>query len=115
MLSFIPNYFNSLSESFDLYYGLHLELSIFLIALFGIFYNRRNFLITLLCIELLLFAVIVSFIMFSIYLHLYFGVIYALLGLTIAAAETAMGLSLMVLFYRLTNKVSFDSLIILRG
>ena len=94
---------------------LNLSTCIFCIGLFGIVWNKRNFIIMLLCIELMFFAVGLNFIFFSIYTNTIVGQLFALFIVTTAAAETAIGLSLLVLAYRLIYKVNYDSLVILRG
>jgi len=69
----------------------------------------------LLCIELMFFSISLNFIFFSICTYNFLGQIYALLIVTTAAAETAIGLSLLVIVYRLGNKVDYNSLVTLRG
>jgi NADH-quinone oxidoreductase subunit K len=69
----------------------------------------------ILCIELMFFSISLNFIFFSVYTFNVLGQILALLVITTAAAETAIGLSLLIISYRLSNKLSYDSLITLRG
>ena len=69
----------------------------------------------LLCIELMFFSISLNFIFFSIYTYNDLGQILALFIVTTAAAETAVGLSLLIISYRLSNKISYDTLITLRG
>jgi len=69
----------------------------------------------ILCIELTLFSVSLNFIIFSIYTCNGIGQVLALLIITVAAADTAIGLSLLIVAYRLGVEVSYDSLIILKG
>lgn len=69
----------------------------------------------LLCIEIMFFALSLNFIFFSVYTHTTSGQVFALLIITAAASETAIGLSLLTLAYRLSNKVAYNSLITLRG
>ena len=69
----------------------------------------------LLCIELMFFSISLNFIFFSVSTYNTLGQVYALLVVTTAAAETAIGLSLLVVAYRLGNKVDYNSLVILRG
>jgi NADH-quinone oxidoreductase subunit K len=68
-----------------------------------------------LCTEIMFFSVALNFIFFAIYTYSDLGQIYALLIITTAAADTAIGLSLLTLSYRLSNKISYDVLITLRG
>ena len=88
---------------------------LFFLGLVGIIWNKRNFIIMLLCIELMFFSGGLNFIIFSVYFYNITGQVLALLVVTTAAAETAIGLSLLVIAYRLINKVSYNSLVSLRG
>ncbi len=69
----------------------------------------------LLCIETMFFSVSLNFIFFSIYTYNVIGQVFGLFIVTTAAAETAIGLSLLIVAYRVNNKVSYNSLIVLRG
>jgi NADH-quinone oxidoreductase subunit K len=69
----------------------------------------------ILCIELMFFSISLNFIFISIYTYNAIGQILALFVITTAAAETAVGLSLLIISYRLSNKISYDNLISLRG
>jgi NADH-quinone oxidoreductase subunit K len=91
-----------------LYLDLFLSLSfiLFIIGLWGIFLNRKNLILMLMSIELLLLAVNINFILFSIVLDDLFGQIFALFVLTVAAAESAIGLAILVAFYRLRGTIS---------
>jgi len=88
---------------------------IFIVGLVGIVLTKKTFLTMLLCIELTLFAVSLNFIFFSLFTYNVLGQILALLIITVAAADSAIGLSLLIVAYRLGVEVSYDSLIILRG
>ena len=90
---------------------LNFSFILFSIGLVGIVSNKKNFLILLLCIELMFFSLSLNFIFFSIYLYNTLGQIFCLLVVTSAAAETAVGLSLLVIACRLGKEVSYDSLI----
>jgi NADH:ubiquinone oxidoreductase subunit K len=68
-----------------------------------------------LCIELLFLSVSLNFAFFAYFLSNPLGYIYCLITIALSAAETAIGLSLLVIAYRTTGKVTFDSLISLRG
>jgi NADH-quinone oxidoreductase subunit K len=69
----------------------------------------------LLCIEIMFFSIGLNFIFFSVYTYNILGQVFGLFIITTAAAETAIGLSLLIIAYRLNNKISYESLIILRG
>jgi NADH-quinone oxidoreductase subunit K len=79
--------------------------------LVGIVINKRNFLTLLICIELMFFAISLNFVFFSIYLHNFLGQVFCLLVVTSAAAETAIGLSLLVTASRVGDEITYDSLI----
>ena len=84
-------------------------------GLVGIVWNKRNLLVMILCTEIMFLSIALNFIFFAIYTHNDLGQVYALLVITTAAAETAIGLSLLTLSYRLSNKISYGGLITLRG
>lgn len=86
-------------------YILNLTCIVFLIGLMGIALNRKNILIIIMSIELLLLAVNLNFAAFSIYLDDIVGQIFVLFILTIAAAESAIGLAIITVLYRLKNSI----------
>ena len=88
--------------------GHYLILSaiIFSIGVIGIFLNRKNVIIILMSIELLLLAVNINLVSFSIYLQNLVGQIFTMFILTVAAAEAAVGLAIIVMYYK--NKASID-------
>ena len=73
---------------------------LFTIGVLGIFVNRRNVIVILMSIELILLAVNINLVSFSVFLHDVVGQIYALFVLTVAAAEAAVGLAILVTFFR---------------
>ena len=79
---------------------------IFTIGLMGVFLNRRNVIIILMSIELMLLAVNINLVSFSIYLQSLVGQIFTIFILTVAAAEAAIGLAIIVIYYK--NKGSID-------
>jgi len=87
---------------------------LFFISLIGLIFNSRNIIITLMCIELLLLSLNLNFIIFSIYLDDMYGQIFSLFILTVAAAESAIGLAIIILYYRTRGKISLDQLSLLR-
>ena len=93
---------------------LIVNILLFFISLFGLVFNSRNIIITLMCIELLLLSLNLNFIIFSIYLDDFYGQIFSLFILTIAAAESSIGLALIILYYRTRGKISIDQLALLR-
>jgi NADH-quinone oxidoreductase subunit K len=84
-------------------------------GIFGILLNRRSILIILMCIELVLLSVNLNFILFSVYLDDMYGQLFSLFILTIAAAESAIGLAILILYYRLRGKISINQIANLRG
>ena len=90
-------------------YLLKLNCLIFFIGLIGIALNRKNILIVLMSIELLLLAVNLNFAAFSIYLDDIVGQIFIIFVLMVAAAESAVGLAILTVFYRLRNSILFES------
>ena len=89
-------------------YVLSITCIIFFIGLIGIVLNRKNILIIIMSIELLLLAVNLNFAAFSIYLDDILGQIFVLFILTIAATESAIGLAIITIFYRLKNSIQLE-------
>jgi len=89
-------------------YVLIVTSTVFFIGLIGIVLNRKNILIIIMSIELLLLSVNLNFAAFSIYLDDVIGQIFVLFILTIAAAESAIGLALITVFYRLKNSIELE-------
>ena len=89
-------------------YILNLTSIVFFIGLVGIVLNRKNILIILMSIELLLLAVNLNFAAFSIYLDDIVGQIFILFILTIAATESAIGLAIITVVYKLKNSIQLE-------
>lgn len=79
---------------------------LFCIGLFGIILNRQNIIIILMSIELLLLSINLNFIYFSILIDDIIGQIFSLLILTVAASESAIGLAIMIVFFKLSRDIS---------
>lgn len=88
---------------------------LFSISVVGIFLNRKNVLILLMAIELMLLAVNLNFIAFSHYLHDVAGQVFVFFILTVAAAEAAIGLAILVLLFRNLRTINVDDLDALKG
>lgn len=88
-------------------YFLKVTVLLFFIGVLGLVLNRRNILIALVSLELLLLSVNLNFIIFSIYLDDTMGQVFVLFVLTIAAAESGLGLAILVAFYKLRNSIEF--------
>jgi len=91
-------------------YILNIVITLFLIGVLGLVLNRKNILITLMSIELMLLAINLNFIIFSIYLDDLAGYVFVLFVLTIAAAESAIGLAILTIYYRLKNTIRMDKI-----
>lgn len=81
---------------------------LFIIGLFGIFGIPQNIIIVLISLELILLSINLNFIIYSLYLDDISGQIYALFILTVAAAESAIGLAILVIYYRIRGILSLD-------
>lgn len=88
---------------------IFVSIIIFLISFFGLIYNKKSILIILIAIELILLSVNILFIVFSIYLDDIIGQIFTLFILTIAAVETSIGLSLLLVSYRVRGNILIDN------
>ena len=88
---------------------------LFTIGVFGIFVNRRNIIVILMSVELILLAVNINFVAFSSYLHNVIGQIYAMFILTVAAAEAAVGLAILVTFFRNRGDIAVDDASVMKG
>merc|ERR1711985_229406 len=99
----------------DLAKYLTVALILFLIGISGIILNRQNIIIMLMSIELMLLAVNLNFIIFSVYLDDIMGQLFALLVLTVAAAESAIGLAILVVYYRVRGSITVENIHLLRG
>jgi len=88
---------------------------LFAIAVVGIFLNRRNVIILLMAIELMLLAVNMNFVAFSHFLDDVAGQIFVFFILTVAAAESAIGLAILVVLFRNLNTIDVDDLDSLKG
>jgi NADH:ubiquinone oxidoreductase subunit K len=103
------------TDNIILYSFFFLSFCLFVIGVLGIFTSRKNIIIVLMSIELLLLSVNFNFIIFSIFLDDLFGQFCALIVLTIAAAESAIGLALLVIYYRLRGSIAIDYISTLKG
>ena len=88
---------------------------LFTLGVFGIFLNRKNIIIILMSIELILLAVNINFVAFSAQLNDLAGQVFALLILTVAAAEAAIGLAILVIFYRNRGTIAVEDVNQLKG
>lgn len=90
-------------------------LTLFITGVLGIIFNRKNIIIILISIELMLLAININLIVYSIILDDNMGQILAIWILTVAAAESAIGLSLLVAYYRVRGSIGVFNINLLRG
>lgn len=88
---------------------------IFTLGVVGIFVNRKSVILILMCVELILLSVNINFVAFSSYLSDLTGQIFTMVILTIAAAEAAIGLAILVTYYRNRQTIAVDDMHQLRG
>ena len=102
---------------FEITLGHYLVLAatIFTIGVVGIFLNRKNIIVILMSIELILLAVNINLVSFSIYMNDLTGQIFALFILTVAAAEAAIGLAIIVIYYRNSGTIRVQEIDKLKG
>ena len=94
---------------------LTLAAIIFTIGIIGIFLNRKNIIIILMSIELILLAVNINLVSFSIYLQNLVGQVFAMFILTVAAAEAAVGLAIIVIYYKNRGSINIEKISSLKG
>jgi NADH-quinone oxidoreductase subunit K len=88
---------------------------LFTIGVFGIFINRKNVIVILMSVELILLAVNLNLVAFSSFLGDLVGQIFALLVLTVAAAEASIGLAILVVFYRNRGSIAVEDVNLMKG
>ena len=88
---------------------------LFTIGVFGIFVNRKNIIVILMSVELILLAVNINLVAFSVYLHNVVGQIFAMFVLTVAAGEAAIGLAILVIYFRNRGTIAVDDVNQMKG
>ena len=88
---------------------------LFTLGIFGIFLNRKNVIIILMSIELILLAVNINLVAFSAHLGDLTGQIFAMLVLTVAAAEAAIGLAIIVVYFRIRGNIAVEDINLMKG
>ncbi|HEY8565223.1 MAG TPA: NADH-quinone oxidoreductase subunit NuoK [Beijerinckiaceae bacterium] len=88
---------------------------LFTMGVFGIFLNRKNVIVILMSIELILLAVNINLVAFSTHLGDVTGQVFALFILTVAAAEAAIGLAILVVFYRNRGSIAVEDINVMKG
>jgi NADH-quinone oxidoreductase subunit K len=88
---------------------------LFTLGIFGIFLNRKNVIIILMSVELMLLAVNINFIAFSVHLNDLTGQAFALFVLTVAAAEAAIGLAILAVYFRNRGSIAVEDINMMKG
>jgi NADH-quinone oxidoreductase subunit K len=91
------------------------SVTLFIIGLVGFLANRKNILLLLLALEIMLLAVNINFVVFSVFLDDLLGQIFTLIVLTVAAAESALGLAILIVYYRVRGGIALDTVQTLRS
>ena len=101
----------------DIGLGHYLVVSaiVFTLGVFGIFLNRRNVIIILMSIELMLLSVNINLVAFSVHLQDLVGQVFAMFVLTVAAAEAAIGLAILVVYFRNRGSIAVEDISMMRG
>ena len=94
---------------------LSLAAIIFAIGVLGIFVNRKNIIIILMSVELILLSVNINLVAFSSFLHDLTGQVFALLVLTVAAGEAAIGLAILVVYFRNRGSIAVEDINLMKG
>ncbi len=96
-------------------YYLYLSITVFTIGLIGVFLNRKNLIVLLMSIELILFSANINFVSFSNYYKNIAGQIFVFFNLSVSAAEAAVGLAIIVIFFRKKDSIHIDDIDTLKG
>ena len=88
---------------------------LFTLGVLGIFINRKNVIVILMCVELILLAVNINLVAFSSYLGDLAGQVFAMFVLTVAAAEAAIGLAILVVFFRNRGDIAVEGINMMKG
>lgn len=94
---------------------LVVSVTLFRVSLFGLRLNRRSVILVLMCIELMLLAVNLQRLAFSSYLDDVVGQVFSLYVLTVAAAESAIGLAILVVYFRVRGTIAMESMSLMHG
>jgi len=88
---------------------------LFTLGILGIFLNRKNVIVILMCVELMLLAVNINLVAFSVYQGNVVGQVFAMLVLTVAAAEAAIGLAILVVYFRNRGSIAVEDISEMKG
>ncbi len=92
-----------------------ISVALFFIGLFGIFINRKNVLTVIICIELILLSINLNLLMSAFYLDDILGQIFVIMILTVASAESSIGLAILIIYYRLRGTIAIELIKNLKG
>nr|YP_011017583.1 NADH dehydrogenase subunit 4L [Bostrychia moritziana]WQF69383.1 NADH dehydrogenase subunit 4L [Bostrychia moritziana]WQF69406.1 NADH dehydrogenase subunit 4L [Bostrychia moritziana] len=95
--------------------GYNLFITLFFISLFGMILNQKNILVMLMSLEMMFLAVSFFLIYTSVYIDDVSGQIFALLILTVAAAESSIGLAILVIYYRVRHSITVEFMNLMKG
>ena len=101
--------------SISIHHFLFLGAILFTIGVLGIFLNKKNVIIILMSIELILLSVNINFVAFSSYSGDISGQVFAMLTLTVAAAEAAIGLAILVIYFRNRGNIDVENINVMKG
>lgn len=104
-----------MTEAIGLGHYLTVAAILFTIGIFGIFVNRKNIIVILMAVELILLAVNINFVAFSVYLHNLTGQVFTMIVLTVAAAEAAIGLAILVVYFRNRGSIAVEDANMMKG
>lgn len=99
----------------ELQHYLTVAAALFVIGIFGIFLNRKNVIVILMAVELILLAVNINLVAFSAFMQDLTGQVFAMLVLTVAAGEAAIGLAILVIYFRGRGTIAVDDVNRMRG
>ncbi len=88
---------------------------LFTLGIFGVFLNRKNVIVILMSIELMLLAVNINLVAFSTHMHDLVGQVFAVFVLTVAAAEAAIGLAILVVYFRNRGSIAVEDINLMKG
>jgi NADH-quinone oxidoreductase subunit K len=104
-----------MTTSIGLGHYLSVAAILFTLGIFGIFLNRKNVIIILMSVELMLLAVNINLVAFSVFLHDLVGQVFALFVLTVAAGEAAIGLAIIVVYFRNRGTIAVEDINLMKG
>ena len=104
-----------MTTSIGLGHYLIVSAILFTLGIFGIFLNRKNVIIILMSVELMLLAVNINLVSFSAFLHDLVGQVFALFVLTVAAGEAAIGLAIIVVYFRNRGTIAVEDINLMKG